>query len=59
MKGKWEVTSNTINGRTMYAVYRLLDTEAVDHSGNREYAGAYVFDREACEKQAQALNERE
>lgn len=41
----------------MYAVYRLLDMAEVDHSGNREYAGHFVPDREAAKYAAEALNE--
>lgn len=40
MKSEWRVTSNRINGIKMYGVYRQLDVNAVDHSGNREYHGA-------------------
>lgn len=57
MIGKWEVTSNQIGDTTMYAVYRLRDVNAVDHSGNREYAGGYTENREACELLAKQLNE--
>ena len=42
MKSEWKVTSNPINGKTMYAVYRLKDINAVDHSGNREFAGGWT-----------------
>lgn len=59
MKSEWRVTSNFINGKKVYAVYRLLDIKAVDHSGNREYAGNYVEDRKACEAAAYALNKME
>lgn len=27
MRGKWKVTSNSIGGKTMYAVYRLKDVQ--------------------------------
>lgn len=57
MKGEWRVTSNLIGGQMMYAVYRLLDMAEVDHSGNREYAGHFVPDREAAKYAAEALNE--
>ena len=43
----------------MYAVYRLKDINAVNHSGNREYAGKYVDSRGICEKLAKELNEQE
>lgn len=59
MKGPWKVTSNLINGKTMYAVYRLKDVNEVDHSGNREFAGGYVEDRLTVEIAAEHLNEKE
>jgi hypothetical protein len=36
---EWKVTSNIIGGVKMYAVYRLIDTQKTDQSGNREFAG--------------------
>lgn len=56
MKGKWKVSSNCIDGERMYIVYRLRDTSAVDHSGNREYAGEYTYNKAAALLQAEALN---
>jgi len=56
MKGEWKVTSNVINGKTMYAVFRLKDAAAVDHSGNREYAIEYMDDREKAMEVAEKLN---
>ena len=57
MKSEWKVTSNLINGQTMYGVYRLLDTKGIDHSGNREMYGNYTTDRKWAEKQASKLNQ--
>lgn len=59
MKGKWDITANPLGGRMMYAVYRLRDTDAVDHSGNREYATGYMDDREEAERIAEERNEAE
>lgn len=56
MKSEWRVTSNMINGERMYAIYRLLDVDAVDHSGNREFAGGYIPYREAVEQLCKKLN---
>lgn len=56
MKGPWKVTSNVINGKTMYGVYRLLDVSGVDHSGNREHYGNYLDNRDKAAEIAQALN---
>jgi len=59
MKGPWKVTSNPINGETKYAVCRVLDVDAVDHSGNREFATEYMEDHDEAELIAQALNDEE
>jgi len=59
VKSKWKVTSNSINGEKMYAVFRLRDTSAVDHSGNREYAGGYTADRDEAQAVADKLNDKE
>lgn len=56
MKGKWKVASNCIGGEMMYIVYRLRDVDAVDHSGNREYAGEYIKNKAAALLRAEALN---
>lgn len=59
MKSEWNVESNYINGKPMYRVYRIRDTEETDHSGNREYAGEYVRDSRMALVAAKALNELE
>lgn len=56
MTSEWRVTSNVINGETMYAVYRLIDVRAVDHSGNRELATGYLSDKTEAENIAIKLN---
>ena len=56
MKGSWKVTSNVIDGRKVYAVYRLIDITQPDHSGNREYATEWLDDREQAAKIAKELN---
>jgi len=43
----------------MYVAYRLLDKNGVDHSGNREYAGEYLDDRNVAAVAVKALNEME
>lgn len=59
MKGKWKVSSNPVNGKTMYCVFRLRDVNEIDHSGNREYAGGYVNIRETAAIVADELNKIE
>ena len=65
-KSEWRVSSNIINGRTMYIAYRLRDANAVDHSGNREYIensglpyyrGGYTEDRALVERLVAELNQ--
>ncbi|MFP3155809.1 hypothetical protein LQZ18_15545 [Lachnospiraceae bacterium ZAX-1] len=55
-KVKWEVTSNSIGGKTMYAVYRLINEDEINHSGNREYATGYLENKRVCEYTAAILN---
>ena len=59
MKSEWRVTQNYIGGERMYAVYRQIDVNKVDHSGNREFAGGYTADREAAVAVADSLNRKE
>ena len=56
MSSEWRVTSNFIEEQKMYQVYRLRDTAEVDHSGNREYHGDYVKNRDEAVAEAAALN---
>ena len=56
MKSAWKVTSNPIGDRIKYAVYRLLDSQKTDHSGNREFATLYLDDREQAQAIADKLN---
>jgi len=59
MKSEWKVTSNLIGDTKMYAVFRLIDKHAVDHSGNREYATEFMKDREAVRAIADRMNAEE
>lgn len=56
MKSEYRVTCQDINGRKMYAVYRLINRSEVDHSGNREYATSYMDDEKQAEHIAESLN---
>lgn len=56
MPSEWRVTSNIINGQTMFRVYRIRNTKEVDHSGNREYHGDYVKNRDEATTEAAVLN---
>ena len=59
MTSPWKVTSNPIGDRIMYAVYRVIDVNAVDHSGNREFATDFMEDQMDALVIAQDLNEME
>ena len=56
---KWKVSSNFINGKKYYRAYRLIDETAVDHSGNREYAGRYMERKEDAQLLADCLNKED
>ena len=58
MVGKWKVTANPVGGGMLYAVYRLRDVDAVDHSGNREYASGYIEDKDTALTIAEGLNKK-
>lgn len=56
---KWKVTANPVGGKMWYAVYRIRDIDEVDHSGNREYVGGYVEDRQEAEDLADFMNKED
>lgn len=56
MKSKWKISCNVIDGKKIYQVYRILDLNVTDHSGNREYYGDYLTDRDQAKAQAERLN---
>lgn len=56
MKSKWKVTSNSVGGEKLYGVYRTINTDEIDHSGNREMAGGFIENREAAQIIADKLN---
>ncbi|MBQ8283452.1 MAG: hypothetical protein IJX75_00005 [Clostridia bacterium] len=55
-KSKWEVTCNYVAGDRLYAVYRLRDENAIDHSGNREFATGYMADKAKAQRIADRMN---
>lgn len=59
MESEWKVATNLINWKRQYAVYRLTDTNEVDHSGNRTYASDFTPDRQTAVELAHRLNVRE
>ena len=59
MQGEWKVSSNFLNGKQMFTVYRLRNVDEVDHSGNREYYGGYTDSKEEAQELADYLNSKE
>ena len=59
MACKWQVLGNFINGKLMYHVGRKLREGEPLHSGNVEYAGGYMEDKEEAYELAKELNEKE
>ena len=53
----WKVTTNFINGKCFYAVYRKIRNDEVDHSGNREYATGWLNDKAEAEARLKELQE--
>lgn len=57
MKTRWKITCQYFGNEKLYAIYRLIDPTAVDHSGNRKYAIGYIFNDESqAQKVADELN---
>ena len=62
MKSKWFVASipiDPVNRIMMYQAQRIKDTSAVDHSGNREYAGTLYKDKADAQAVADEMNAKE
>ena len=55
-RGEWQVTSQLINGKRIYQVYRIINTARIDHCGNREYYERVWNDEEDAEALAYELN---
>ena len=56
MKSEWKISSMYLCGKKVYQVYRIKDMRAVDHSGNREYAGGLLHDEREAAALADKLN---
>ena len=64
MQSEWFVSINPIpidQGKRimMYQAQRIKDTSAVDHSGNREYAGTLYRDKADAQAVADEMNAKE
>lgn len=59
-KGQWKVTSQVLGDTRKYAVCRVINTEEVEHNGNREYTDhGYMVDKEEALAIAEQLNSQE
>lgn len=58
MPNKWKVSHNYVNGADFYQVYRLLDVNGVDHSGNREYLPGVYEAQPKAQMMANRANRR-
>ena len=56
---KWKITMQWINNVPMYAVYKLINENEVQHSGNMEFATGYTADRMEAVRKADELNKEE
>jgi hypothetical protein len=56
MKSKWKVSSNYMGDKKCYQVYRICKIHETDHSGNREYHGGILTDREEAVLLAKKMN---
>ena len=59
MKSEWRVSCNPVGGRRLYQAYRIRDVDAIDHSGNREYAGEWTENKTEAQAVADSLNAEE
>ena len=53
---KWKVSSNVLGDKKVYCLYKILDKNEIDHSGNREVVECFDSKKEA-EELAKKLNE--
>ncbi len=55
----WKISTNVVAGKKFYQVYRIIDINEVDHSGNRETRGGFYESRLDAEALARRLNTEE
>ena len=59
MKSEWRVSTNYVCGGKEYQVYRLLDVNKTDESGNREYDNIVFTAKDMATEHAATLNKEE
>lgn len=47
MPSEWKVSKTYAGGVVFYQVYRILNTDQIDHSGNREIVGTFNEEQDA------------
>ena len=56
---EWRISTNIVAGKEFYQVYRLLDVNEIDHSGNRETRGGLYDSIRDAKALARRLNTEE
>lgn len=56
---EWRISTNIVAGKEFYQVYRLLDVNEIDHSGNRETRGGLYESIRDAKALARRLNTEE
>ena len=56
---EWRISTNPVAGKKFYQVYRIIDVDQIDHSGNRETRGGFYESRRDAEALARRLNTEE
>lgn len=56
---EWRISTNIVAGKKFYQVYRLLDVNEIDHSGNRETRGGLYESIRDAKTLARRLNTEE
>lgn len=56
---EWKISTNIVAGKEFYQVYRVIDVNEVDHSGNRETRGGFYERLRDAQKLARHLNTEE
>lgn len=59
MKSKWKVSSQYINSKKVFQVFRLIDDKALHHSGNRECRGGLFENKDEAREYAEKLNKED
>lgn len=56
MNSEWRVSSQSMDEEKIYQVYRILNTDKIDHGGNREYLDMIFKHKELAQRSADTMN---